>query len=38
MSATKTRRCWNCQKRIEVPADNDNIYTRVCKACERRIK
>lgn len=25
--------CWRCSKKVSVPADNNNIYTRICKPC-----
>jgi|TARA_R110000868_G_scaffold19706_5_gene84586 hypothetical protein len=38
MSRKTDARCWNCQKRIKVDSDNNNIYTRICRRCERGIK
>jgi len=26
--------CWNCGKAVKVPADNNNIYTRICAPCK----
>lgn len=26
--------CWNCGKAVKVPADNNNIYTRICTPCK----
>ena len=31
-------RCWSCDKSVQVPKDNNNIYTRICKACSKRIE
>lgn len=29
--------CWNCGKAVKVPADNNNIYTRICNPCAKAI-
>ena len=29
--------CWKCGKSVQVPADNNNIYTRICKPCRASI-
>ena len=29
--------CWKCGKSVRVPADNNNIYTRICKPCKASI-
>ena len=29
--------CWKCDKAVTVPADNNNIYTRLCKPCKASI-
>jgi len=29
--------CWKCSKAVKVPADNNNIYTRICKPCKASI-
>ena len=26
--------CWNCGKAVKVPADNNNMYTRICAPCK----
>jgi hypothetical protein len=30
-------KCWNCGKAVKVPADNNNIYTRICNPCAKAI-
>tara|TARA_R110000868_G_scaffold365659_1_gene628555 strand:- start:337 stop:444 length:108 start_codon:yes stop_codon:yes gene_type:complete len=29
--------CWNCGKAVRVPADNNNIYTRICGKCVKEV-
>lgn len=29
--------CWMCSKPVKVNADNNNIYTRICKPCAATI-
>jgi len=29
--------CWMCGKTVKVPADNNNIYTRICEPCKATI-
>ena len=29
--------CWKCSKAVKVPADNNNIYTRICAPCKASI-
>jgi len=30
--------CWNCGKAVRVPADNNNIYTRICAKCAKAVR
>ena len=30
--------CWNCGKAVKVPAENNNIYTRICGKCEKAVR
>jgi hypothetical protein len=32
-----TEQCWKCSKAVKVPADNNNIYTRICAPCKASI-
>ena len=29
--------CWKCGKSVTVPADNNNIYTRICAKCVKEV-
>lgn len=37
MSKRVQAECWKCSKKVSVPADNNNIYTRICKPCKATI-
>jgi rRNA maturation protein Nop10 len=30
--------CWSCGKAVKVPADNNNIYTRICAPCAKAVR
>lgn len=32
-----TEKCWKCGKSVRVPADNNNIYTRICAKCVKEV-
>jgi len=37
MNKRITEQCWMCSKPVKVSADNNNIYTRICKPCAATI-